>query len=52
MLKKIIETLIDLNKAFTCGELLRKGVPTNSVVEEWKRIDEHNRREAEKWAEI
>lgn len=52
MFKKIIETLMDLNKAFTCGELLRKGVPANSVVEEWKRIDEHNKREALKWSEM
>ena len=51
MIRKIVEILVELNKAFTCGELLRNGVPADSVTEEWKRIDAHNRREAERWAE-
>lgn len=51
MFKKFVEILMDLSKALTCGELLRNGVPADAVVEEWKRIDAHNRREVERWAE-
>lgn len=51
MFRKFVEILMDLSKALTCGELLRNGVPADSVVDEWKLIDAHNRREAEKLAE-